>query len=148
MDEPWTVRDVYLLTESDEGPVAVPDLELVFRPDGVELDQAEGEKAWSIAWSQLEELSAVERSVMSDGSEGVVVLVVERGRRRRHRFVITTSDAAATEKSIRRLARAHGLTTLRPRRAVSRLVNVFIAVAAAVVITALLLQATHVIHFF
>ena len=148
MDEPWTVPDVYLLTESDQGPVAVPDLELVFTHEGVELDKEGGEAAWRSTWAQLEEMSAVERSVLPDGSEGVVVLVVERGRRRRHRFVIATTDVAGTEASVRRLARSHGLRTLRPRRAVSRLVNVFIAVAAAVVLTALLLQAAHVVHFF
>jgi hypothetical protein len=146
MEEAWTVRDVYLLTEGDEGPIAVPHLELTFMDKGLELDKPNGEAVWNTAWSDLEEMSPVERSVLPDGSEGVVMLVVERSGRRQHRLVLPTSDAAATEASIRGRARAHGVETNRSRRAASRALNVVIVLAAAVVMTALLLQAAHVIH--
>ena len=95
------MRDVYLLTEGDEGPIAVPHLELTFMHDGLELDKPNGEAVWNTAWSDLQEMSPVERSVLPDGSEGVVILVVDRSRRRRHRLVLATSDAAATEAAIR-----------------------------------------------
>jgi hypothetical protein len=147
MEEAWTVRDVYLLTEGDEGPIAVPHLELTFMHDGLELDKPNGEAVWNTAWSDLQEMSPVERSVLPDGSEGVVMLVVDRSRRRRHRLVLATSDAAATEAAIRGRARAHGVETKRSRRAVSRVLNVFLVLVAAAVMTALLLQAAHVIHF-
>jgi|HubBroStandDraft_5_1064220.scaffolds.fasta_scaffold804525_1 hypothetical protein len=148
MEEVWKVPDVYLLTQGDQGPVAVPHLELTFGHDGLELDKPDGDAVWTSSWSNLEELSPVERSVLPDGTEGVVVLVVERGRRRRHRFVLGTSDAVATEASIRSMARSHGLKTKRPRRAVVRSLNVLIVVVAAAAMTALLLQAVHVLHFF
>ena len=64
-------------------------------------------------------MSPVERSVLPDGRDGIVILVVWRGRRRR--FVLTTDDVASTEASIR--------------------------CRAAAAITALLLSAAHVIHF-
>jgi hypothetical protein len=147
MEEAWTVREVYLLTEGDQGPIAVPHLELTFMDDGLELDKPNGDAVWNTAWSDLEEMSPVERSVLPDGSEGVVMLVVERSRRRRHRLVLATADAGATEAAIRHRARAHGLETKRSRRAVSRGLNVIIVLVAAVVVTALLLQAAHVIHF-
>jgi hypothetical protein len=148
MEEAWTVPDVYLLTERDQVPVAVPDLELTFGHDGLQLDKSDGETVWNSAWSDLQEMSPVERSVLADGSDGVVMLVVERGRRpRRHRFVLGTSDVLATEASIRSTARAHGLETTRQRRAVLRSLNVVIVVAAAGVMAALLLQAAHVVHF-
>ena len=38
-------------------------------------------------------MTPVERSVLPDGREGVVIVVVERDRRRRHRFVLATDDA-------------------------------------------------------
>ena len=95
------MRDVYLLTEGDEGPIAVPHLELTFMDKGLELDKPDGEAVWNTAWSDLEEMSPVERSVLPDGSEGVVMLVVERSGRRRHSLVLATSDAAATEAAIR-----------------------------------------------
>ncbi|HXN61939.1 MAG TPA: hypothetical protein VN886_15940 [Acidimicrobiales bacterium] len=147
MEEAWTVRDVYLLTEGDEGPIAVPHLELTFMDKGLELDKPNAEAVWNTAWSELEEMSPVERSVLPDGSEGVVMLVVERSGRRRHSLVLATSDAAATEAAIRGRARAHGVETNRSRRAASRALNVVIVLVAAVVMTALLLQAAHVIHF-
>ena len=89
--------DVYLLTAGAEGPVAVPHLRLTFRERGLELDKADGELVWDCDWSDLVEMAPVERSVLPDGKDGVVMVVVERDRRRRHRFVLATDDADATE---------------------------------------------------
>ena len=101
--------DVYLLTEGQEGEVAVPHLTLTFLDSGLALEKADGEPVWDSAWAELEELSPVERSVLPDGRAGVVIMVVERGRRGRHRFVLATDDAAVTEaarQGARRRARA------------------------------------------
>jgi hypothetical protein len=73
--------------------------------------------------------------------------VVERGRRGRHRFVLATDDAAATEAAVRARAATHGLRTRSPRPAVSRLLMAGIVLAALAAVAALLLSATHVIHF-
>ncbi len=72
---------------------------------------------------------------------------MERGRRRRHRFVLPTDDVASTEASIRDRAAAHGLWVSSPKPAVSRGLTVSTVFAAAAAITALLLSAAHVIHF-
>ena len=146
-DEAWTVPDVYLLTAGSEGPVAVPHLQLTFRESGLELDKADGELVWDCDWSDLVEMAPIERSVLSDGKEGVVMVVVERDRRRRHRFVLATDDADATEDLIRGRAGTHGLRTRWPRPAVSRLLTLAIIAAFAVTLTLLLLSAVHVIHF-
>ena len=146
-DEAWTVPDVYLLTGGSEGPVAVPHLRLTFRQSGLELDKADGELVWDCDWSDLVEMAPIERSVLSDGKEGVVMVVVERDRRRRHRFVLATDDADATEDLIRGRAGTHGLRTRWPRPAVSRLLTLAIIAAFAVTLTLLLLSAVHVIHF-
>ena len=92
-------------------------------------------------------MTPVERSVLPDGRDGVVMVVVERGRHRHHRFVLTTDDPAATEASIRGRAAAHGLRTTTPKRAVSRTLTLAIVVIALATMTALLLSAAHVIHF-
>jgi hypothetical protein len=113
----------------------------------MEVGRADGEPVWSAGWSDLDEMSTQERSVLPDGGDGVVVLVVERGRRRRHRFVLPTDDAGTTEASIRDRARAHQLRTNTPEQAVSRWLTIAVAVATAAVVAALLLSATHVIHF-
>jgi hypothetical protein len=146
-DEAWTVPDVYLLTASSEGPVAVPHLRLTFRESGLELDKADGELVWDCDWSDLVEMAPIERSVLPDGKDGVVMVVVERDRRRRHRFVLVTDDADATEDLIRGRAGTHGLRTRWPRPAVSRLLTLAIIAAFAVTLTLLLLSAVHVIHF-
>jgi len=146
-DEAWTVPDVYLLTAGSEGPVAVPDLRLTFREGGLELDKADGEMVWDCDWSDLVEMAPIERSVLPDGKDGVVMLVVERDHRRRHRFVLATDDADATEGLIRGRAGSHGLRTRWPRPAVSRLLTVAVVVAFAVTMTLLLLSAVHVIRF-
>ena len=139
--------DVYLLTEGQEGEVAVPHLTLAFLDSGLALHKADGEPVWDSAWAELEELSALERSVLPDGRAGVVITVVERRRRGRHRFVLATDDAAVTEAAVRARATAHGLRTRSARPAVSRLLMAGIVLAALAAIAALLLSATHVIHF-
>jgi hypothetical protein len=147
MEEAWSVPDVYLLTEGREGEVAVPELTLTFLHSGLALDKADGEPVWDSAWGGLEEMSPVERSVLPDGRDGVVIVVVEQGRRRRHRFVLATDDAPTTEAAIRERATAHGLRTRSPRRAVSRLLLLTVVLAALAAMTALLLSAAHVIRF-
>lgn len=139
--------DVYLLTAGSEGPVAIPDLTLTFRENGLELDKSDGELVWDCDWSDLVEMAPIERSVLPDGKEGVVIAVVERDRRRRHRFVLATDDADATEDFIRGRAGSHGLRTRWPRPAVSRVLTSVIVAAFAVTLTLLLLSAVHVIHF-
>jgi hypothetical protein len=146
MDEAWSVPDVYLLTTGPEGEQAVPHLTLTFLESGLELDKADGERVWDCDWAELEEMSPVERSVLPDGRAGLVIVVVERGRRGRHRFVLPTDDALGTETAVRARAAAHGLRSS-ARPAVSRLLMVCIVLAALATITALLLSAAHVIHF-
>ena len=128
------------------GQIAVPHLTLTFAPTGMELDKADGEGVWSSTWTQLQELSPVERSALPDGRDGVVILVVEREDRRRHRFVLPTDDVASTEATIRRRAVGHGLQTRSSRPAVSRALTASIVLAAAAVMAALLLSAAHVIR--
>jgi hypothetical protein len=147
MEEAWSVPDVYLLTEGREGEVAVPHLTLSFLDSGLALQKADGEPVWDSAWAELRELSPVERSMLPDGRAGVVITVVERGRRGRHRFVLATDDAAVTEAAVTERAAAHGLRTRSPRPAVSRLLLAGVVLAALAAMTALLLSATHVIHF-
>jgi len=77
----------------------------------------------------------------------VVVVVVERGRGGRHRFVLATDDPVGMEAAVRTRAAAHGLRTRSARPAVSRLLMVGVVVAALATIAALLLSAAHVIHF-
>ena len=144
----WTAPDVYFLTEGAKGRVAVPHLTLTFDTAGLALDKTDGEPVWFCGWDQLREMAPVERSVLPDGRDGVVILVVERsGRRRRHRFVLATDDAASTEARVRDRARSRGLRTNQERRSVSRTLNVSIVAAAATVMAVLVLSAVHVIHF-
>ena len=141
------MRGVYLLTAGPEGEVAVPHLTLTFRDSGLAVGKADGDPVWDSSWAELEELSPVERSVLPDGRTGVVIVVVERARRGRHRFVLATDDPVSTEAAVRARAAAHGLRTRSTRRAVSRLLMVGIVVAALATLTVLLLSAAHVIHF-
>jgi hypothetical protein len=145
-DETWTVPEVYLLTEGPDGTVAVPALTLSFFADGIEVDKVDGEEVWSRDWADLEEMSPTARSVLPGGGDGVVVTIVEREQRRRHRFVLGTGDPDTTERFLRDLARAHGLATQRPGRAGPRLLTAGILVAFAAVMTVLLLSAAHVVH--
>jgi hypothetical protein len=148
MEEAWTVRGVYLLTAGADGEVAVPHLALTLLPEGVELDKPDGETVWSCTWPELHEMSPVERSVLPDGSDGVVVEVVEKGRRgRRHRFVLPTDDVASLEELLRRRARAHGLHTGSRHMHVSRVLTAVILLATVATLTILLLSAAHVFRF-
>jgi hypothetical protein len=147
MEETWTVRDVYLLAAGSDGQVAVPELTLIFLPDGMELDKPDGEPVWRRRWSRLRQLATVERSTLPDGSAGVVVEVVERGRRgRRHRFVVPATDPSSFEELVTARARAHGLQTTVEGSPVSRAVTAVIVVAAIVTMTVLLLSAAHVVR--
>jgi hypothetical protein len=146
MEQAWSVPDVYLLTEGPEGAVAVPNLTLTFFDSGLTLDKADGEPVWDSEWAGLTELSPVERSVLPDGREGVVIAVVEREGHHMHRFVLATDDAAAMEAALRDRAAAHGLRTRSERPAVSRLLTVGIVAAVLATLTVLLLSAAHAIH--
>jgi hypothetical protein len=146
--ENWTVPEVYLLTDgpSGDGLVAVPSLALSFFTDGIEVDKTDGEEVWTRAWNDLEEMSPTERSVLPGGGDGVVVTIVEREQRRRHRFVLGTGDLDTTELFLRDLARAHGLTTRAPERALSKWLTAALVLAFAAVMTVLLLSAVHVVR--
>ena len=148
-DDTWIVSGVYLLTEGPDGSVAVPDLEMTFLGDGVAVDKSDGEAVWNAAWSDLAEMSTIERAELPDGHGGVVIVIVERGGRRRlrHRFVLPADDPASTEFSVQGQARAHGLRTNAPWRPVSRALTTVVVLAAAATLTVLLLSAVHVIHF-
>jgi len=141
------VPDVYLLTAGPEGELAIPHLTLTFHDSRLALDKADGEPVWDSSWAELEEISPVGRSVLPDGRAGVVIVVVERGRRDRHRFVLATDDPVSTEAEVRARAAAQGLRTKSARPAVSRLLMAGVAVAALATLTALLLAAAHVIRF-
>jgi hypothetical protein len=147
MEEAWSVPGVYLLTAGPEGELAVPHLTLTFRDSRLALDRADGEPVWHSSWTELEEITPVERSVLPDGRAGVVIVVVERGHRGRHRFVLASDDPVSTEAAVRARAVAHGLRTRPGRPAVSRLLLAGIVLAALATVTVLLLAATHVIHF-
>jgi hypothetical protein len=143
----WTVTNVYLLTEGADGPIAVPNLSLRFSVKGIVVDKADGGTVWDCRWDELDEMSPVERSVLPDGRDGVALVVVERGGRRGHRFVVGADDADLTEAWIRERAEAHGLHSARPQAHVSRLLLVTIGLALGAALTVLLLSAAHVIHF-
>jgi hypothetical protein len=147
MEEAWTVPEVYLLTDGDGGQVAVPHLTLSFSDTGLALEKADSEPVWQSDWSQLAELSPVERSLLPDGRSGVVIAVVERAGRRRHRFVLATDDALATEAAVRERAASHGLRTRSARHAVSRGATVGVVLALVATLTVLLLSAAHVLRF-
>ena len=136
MEQAWSVPDVYLLTEGREGAVAVPHLTLTFFDSGLTLDKADGEPVWDSEWAGLTELSPVERSVLPDGREGVVIAVVEREGHHVHRFVLATDDAAAMEAALRDRAAARPARRSR-RRAVSRLLTVGIVAAVLATLTVL-----------
>jgi hypothetical protein len=145
-EEAWSIPDVYLLTGVGDDRVAIPDLALTFGGTGIELAKADGEVVWHCAWAQLDELSTSERSILPDGSDGVVVVVVEHGGRQ-HRFVFPTNQPSELEAAIRARAVAHRIRTFEPPQAVSRTLTVAVVVATIATLTVLLLSAAHVLHF-
>jgi hypothetical protein len=147
MEEAWSLPDVYLVTEGLAGEVAVPHLTLTFLELGLSLAMPDGEPVWEPSWDGLDEISVVERSILPDGGDGVLIVVVEKGRKLRHRFVVGTGDPASTEEAIRVRAAAHGLRTAAPHRAVSRWLIALVIVAAVGAMAALLLSAAHVFQF-
>ena len=147
MEQTWSVPDVYLLAQGRDGELAVPHLTLIFLDSGLVLEQSDGDTVWHGAWAELKQMAPVARSVLPDGRDGVVVVVVERHRGRRHHLVLTTDDVGSMEAEVRVRAAAHGLRTNEAARAVSRPLTVAVALAAFATLTLLLLSATHLVHF-
>ena len=145
-DEAWSVSGVFLLTEGNDGRVAIPDLQLSLADAGITLAKASGEVAWHCGWPALDELSPAERSVLPDGRSGLVVIFIEHNGRR-HRFVVPSESTDQMEESVRAQARRHGVHTQEPPSAVSRPLTVAVVVATVVTVTLLLLSAAHVLHF-
>jgi hypothetical protein len=142
----WTVSEVYLLTDGSQGQVAIPNLQLRFTDDGVELAKEDGELAWHCAWHALDVLSTAGQSVLPDGRQGVVVVIIEHGGRQ-HRFVLPAVEPDVVQAEVRSRARAHRIETFEPPAAVSRTLTVAVVVAAMATLTVLLLSAAHVLHF-
>jgi hypothetical protein len=143
---PWTISDVFLITEGGQGRVAVPHLQLTCSSDGIEVTKEDGGLAWRCAWNGLDVLTTAERSLLPDGSDGVLLAVVERGGRQ-HRFVLPDPEPGVVATEVRRWARAHRLQTFEPPAAVSRTLTVSVVVAAVATLTVLLLSADHLLHF-
>ncbi|HEX3796230.1 MAG TPA: hypothetical protein VHV57_17185 [Acidimicrobiales bacterium] len=141
----WAIDDVFLLTDGDEGRVAIPHLMLTFGTPGIELAKDDGQLVWQCAWTDLNEFSTAERSLLADGREGVVLVVSERTGRH-HRFVLPSVDPDQTEATMRDVAARHALRTSDPARAVSPWLTALIALAGVATVAALVLTATHVIH--
>jgi hypothetical protein len=142
----WTVSEVYLLTEGSQGRVAIPNLQLRFSDDGVELAKEDGELAWHCAWNALDVLSTAGQSILPDGRQGVVMVIIEHGGRQ-HRFVLPAVEPEMVQAEVRSRARAHRIQTFEPPAAVSRTLTVAVVVAALATVTVLLLSAAHVLHF-
>ncbi|HUC06401.1 MAG TPA: hypothetical protein VL961_13435 [Acidimicrobiales bacterium] len=145
-DELFTFSDVYLLTDGPDGRVAIPHLELALARAGITLAKPDAEVAWSSGWDELATLTTEERSLLSHGREGLVVLVVERNGRS-HRFVVPTEDPALLMLEVRTMAQRHALRTSRPPRATLRSFNVVLGVAALASVALLVLSAAHVVHW-
>jgi hypothetical protein len=145
-EEAWRIPEAYLLTGVGEERVAIPHLVLTFGGRGIELAKADAEVVWDCAWTQLDEVSTSERSILPDGTDGVVVVVIEHGGRQ-HRFVLPADNPDQLEAAIRARATSHRIRTFTPPQAVSRTLNVAVVVATVATWTALLLSAVHVLHF-
>jgi hypothetical protein len=145
-EETWLLSEVYLLTDGRDGRIAIPRLQLDLGPTGIRLAKENADIAWSCRWDALSELSSAERSVLPNGNEGVVLVMVERAGRR-HRFVIPTDEPTALESRLRRLAVNHRLYTRNPARAVSGGLTLAVVAGSVGTLTVLLLSAAHVIHF-
>jgi hypothetical protein len=143
---PWSISEVFLLTEGSQGRVAIPHLGLALSSEGIELTKEDGEPAWRAAWRTLDVLTVAERSTLPDGGEGVVLTVVELGGRQ-HRFVLPDPEPGQVGDEVRRWARAHRIQTFEPPAAVSRTLTVAVVVGAAATLAALLLSAAHLLHF-
>lgn len=145
-EDTWTVSDVYLLTDGTQGRVAIPHLELRFGDVGVELARENGDLAWQCAWNALDVLTTAGQSILPDGREGVVVVIIEHGGRQ-HRFVLPATEPDTVQSELRARAREHRIQTFEPPAAVSRTLTVAVVVAGLATLTALLLSAAHVLHF-
>jgi hypothetical protein len=143
---PWSITDVYLLTDGNDGRVAVPSLRLTFSDVGVALTKSTDELVWTCPWSELREISTAERSVIPDGTEGLVVILAERTGGR-HRFVLPTNEPAELEVQLRHLALHRRLQTNRPPRAASRALTALVVLGTGATLAALLLAAAHVFQF-
>jgi hypothetical protein len=141
----WTASDVYLLTNGSQGRVAIPHLEMRFVAAGVELTREDGEPAWRGTWDKLDVLTTAGQSILPDGRQGVVLVIIEHGGRQ-HRFVLPTTDPDDVQREVHARARAHRIETFEPPAAVSRTLTVSVVVATAATLTVLLLSAAHILH--
>jgi len=143
---PLRISEVFLLTDGSDGRVAIPHLHLALSSDGIELTKEDGDLAWRAPWRTIDVLTTAERTLGPDGSEGIVLAVVELGGRQ-HRFVLPDPEPGRVADAVRQWARAHRIETFEPPAAVSRTLTLAVVVAAAGTLAALLLSAAHILHF-
>jgi hypothetical protein len=149
-EETWSISGVFVLADGSggdgDGRVAIPHLSLHILSTGIEVAREDGTVTWRGGWEDLEELTMAEHSVLPDGREGLVLLLVERGGRR-HRFVLPTAEPLLLASKVRQLALDHGLRTSEPRSPALRTLTVAVVLATVATLTVLLLSAAHVIRF-
>jgi hypothetical protein len=107
--------DAYHLTSGAPGPSAVAGCQLDFGRRGVTVRDPDGTPIWSVPWSAVTGLTAVERTTLPDGRTGIVV-VVRAGRPVTspeavdvHRVVVPADQPASLEEQLIALARARGI---------------------------------------
>jgi hypothetical protein len=145
---PLSVGGVYLLSDGSQGRLAIPGLRFELRDDGIELtkDDVDGDVVWHCPWPEVDVLTAAERSLLPDGSDGLVIAVIEHGGRQ-HRFILPAGDPDAVAHQVRAWARANHIQTFEPPAAVSRTLTVAVIVAAVATVAVLMLSAAHILHF-
>jgi hypothetical protein len=145
-DAPLSVGGAYLLSDGSQGRVAIPGLRFELRTDGIELAKEDGDVIWHCPWMGVDVLTTAERSLLPDGSDGLVIAVIEHGGRQ-HRFILPARDPDAVAHQVRVWARANHIQTFEPPAAVSRTLTVAVIVAAFATVAVLMLSAAHILHF-
>jgi len=142
----WTFSGVYVLTEGNDGRVAIADMALTLDPSGVSVRSRNGEVAWSSPWSRVRELSTAQHSVLPDGRTGLVVVCVEQGGYR-HSFVVPTTAPEELDEMMQEAAARHHLRSRQSSGIGTRILTATVVVATTATVTLLVLSAAHVIHF-
>jgi hypothetical protein len=133
------------LTPGPDGPITVPELNLCFDDEGIEITNCAGERIWVASWNDVTEITTPIRSKTPDLRRGVVVLVGIRDVDE-HRLTIPASRPQSVEKTLGKIARARAVAPDRPERPALKVVSVVVVALSAAGVTLLLLTAGHILH--
>jgi hypothetical protein len=142
------IKEAFLLTyDTDNTPIAVPNMSLTFQTSGIEIAKPNGARAAVYAWNEIAGVSGVEQTEAPDGRSAIVMEIASSSKD--HHFLIPAQEP---ESLISQIATLSPLCQAKrgkkgAAKKISPVMTGIAIVLVAAIVAVLLLISAGVLHF-